>query len=35
MIRRADQSDDNLYLRNQMLEAKNFIKVLMNGTKHY
>ena len=26
MIRRADQSDDNLYLRNQMLEAKNFIK---------
>ena len=26
MIRRADQSDDNIYLRNQMLEAKNFIK---------
>ncbi|MDE4040329.1 RNA polymerase factor sigma-54 [Acinetobacter pittii] len=26
MIRRADQSEDNLYLRNQMLEAKNFIK---------
>ena len=26
MIRRADQSDDNQYLRNQMLEAKNFIK---------
>ncbi|ENW09003.1 RNA polymerase factor sigma-54 [Acinetobacter beijerinckii] len=26
MIRRADQSDDNVYLRNQMLEAKNFIK---------
>ena len=26
MIRRADQSDENLYLRNQMLEAKNFIK---------
>ncbi len=26
MIRRADQSEDNLYLRNQLLEAKNFIK---------
>lgn len=26
MIRRADQSEDNLYLRNQILEAKNFIK---------
>lgn len=26
MIRRADQSEDNVYLRNQMLEAKNFIK---------
>ena len=26
MIRRADQSENNLYLRNQMLEAKNFIK---------
>ncbi|QIO05153.1 RNA polymerase factor sigma-54 [Acinetobacter shaoyimingii] len=26
MIRRADPSDDNQYLRNQMLEAKNFIK---------
>ncbi|BCT90065.1 RNA polymerase factor sigma-54 [Acinetobacter variabilis] len=26
MIRRADQSEDNQYLRNQMLEAKNFIK---------
>ena len=26
MIRRADQSDDNVYLRNKMLEAKNFIK---------
>lgn len=26
MIRRADQSDDNVYLRNQMLEAKNLIK---------
>lgn len=26
MIRRADQSNDNQYLRNQMLEAKNFIK---------
>lgn len=26
MIRTADQSEDNLYLRNQMLEAKNFIK---------
>ena len=26
MIRRADQSDDNQYLRNQLLEAKNFIK---------
>ena len=26
MIRRADQSDDNQYLRSQMLEAKNFIK---------
>ncbi|TCM60221.1 RNA polymerase RpoN-/SigL-like sigma 54 subunit [Acinetobacter calcoaceticus] len=26
MIRRADQSDDNQYLRNQMLDAKNFIK---------
>lgn len=26
MIRRADQSDGNMYLRNQMLEAKNFIK---------
>ncbi len=26
MIRRADQSEDNLYLRNQMLDAKNFIK---------
>lgn len=26
MIRRADQSDENQYLRNQMLEAKNFIK---------
>ena len=26
IIRRADQSDDNQYLRNQMLEAKNFIK---------
>ncbi|QRF09370.1 RNA polymerase factor sigma-54 [Acinetobacter pittii] len=26
MIRRVDQSEDNLYLRNQMLEAKNFIK---------
>ncbi|WOE31320.1 MULTISPECIES: RNA polymerase factor sigma-54 [unclassified Acinetobacter] len=26
MIRRADQSSDNQYLRNQMLEAKNFIK---------
>lgn len=26
MIRRADQSDDNQYLRTHMLEAKNFIK---------
>lgn len=26
MIRRADQSSDNQYLRNQMLDAKNFIK---------
>ncbi|SPL70699.1 RNA polymerase factor sigma-54 [Acinetobacter stercoris] len=26
MIRRADGSDENQYLRNQMLEAKNFIK---------
>lgn len=26
MIRRADQSTDNQYLRNQMLDAKNFIK---------
>ena len=26
MIKRADQSQDNQYLRNQMLEAKNFIK---------
>lgn len=26
MIRRADQSNDNQYLRNQMLDAKNFIK---------
>lgn len=26
MIKRADQSDDNQYLRNHMLEAKNFIK---------
>ncbi len=26
MIKRADQSDENQYLRNQMLEAKNFIK---------
>lgn len=26
MIKRADQSEDNQYLRNQMLEAKNFIK---------
>ncbi|CAB1216907.1 RNA polymerase factor sigma-54 [Acinetobacter bouvetii] len=26
MIKRADQSDDNQYLRNQMLDAKNFIK---------
>lgn len=26
MIRRADQSPDNQYLRNQMLDAKNFIK---------
>jgi len=26
MIRRADQSDDNQYLRHHMLEAKNFIK---------
>lgn len=26
MIKRADQSDDNQYLRNNMLEAKNFIK---------
>lgn len=26
MIKRADQSDDNQYLRSQMLEAKNFIK---------
>ena len=26
MIRRADQGDDNTYLRNQMLEAKSFIK---------
>ncbi|MFW2077058.1 RNA polymerase factor sigma-54 [Acinetobacter sp. ULE_I010] len=26
MIKRADQSDDNQYLRGQMLEAKNFIK---------
>lgn len=26
MIRRADQSEQNQYLRNQMLEAKNFIK---------
>ena len=26
MIRRADQSNENQYLRNQMLEAKNFIK---------
>ncbi len=26
MIKRADHSDDNQYLRNQMLEAKNFIK---------
>jgi RNA polymerase sigma-54 factor len=26
MIKRADQSEDNQYLRHQMLEAKNFIK---------
>lgn len=26
IIRRADQSNDNQYLRNQMLDAKNFIK---------
>lgn len=26
MIKRADQSEDNQYLRNQMLDAKNFIK---------
>ncbi|WP_445116412.1 RNA polymerase factor sigma-54 [Acinetobacter sp. WZC-1] len=26
MIRRADRSEDNQYLRNQMLEARNFIK---------
>ncbi len=26
MIRRADQSEDNLYLRTHLLEAKNFIK---------
>ena len=26
MIRRADQSDDNQYIKNQMFEAKNFIK---------
>ncbi|KAA8735080.1 RNA polymerase factor sigma-54 [Acinetobacter qingfengensis] len=26
LIKRADQSDDNQYLKNQMLEAKNFIK---------
>ena len=26
MIKRADQSADNQYLRNQMLDAKNFIK---------
>lgn len=26
MIKRADQSEENQYLRNQMLEAKNFIK---------
>ncbi len=26
MIRRADQSDENQYLRNHLLEAKNFIK---------
>ncbi|SDC13346.1 RNA polymerase factor sigma-54 [Acinetobacter boissieri] len=26
MIKRADQSDDNQYIKNQMLEAKNFIK---------
>ena len=26
MIKRADQSSDNQYLRNQMLDAKNFIK---------
>mgnify|MGYP000899751392 FL=1 len=26
MIKRADQSNDNQYLRNQMLDAKNFIK---------
>ena len=26
MIKRADSSDDNQYLKNQMLEAKNFIK---------
>jgi RNA polymerase sigma-54 factor len=27
MIRRADQSDDNVYLRNQMLERKILLKV--------
>jgi RNA polymerase sigma-54 factor len=26
LIKRADQSDDNQYLKNQMMEAKNFIK---------
>lgn len=26
MIKRADQSDDNQYLKNQMIDAKNFIK---------
>ncbi len=26
IISRADQSDDNLYLRNQMLDARDFIK---------
>ena len=35
MIRRADQSEDNQYLRNQMLEAKTLLKVLMNDIKLY
>ena len=35
MIRRADQSEDNQYLRNQMLEAKTLLKVSTNVIKLY